>query len=66
MSVRAERIPLQRDTPGSVFKPLLGCAALVSVVALIRRLTREPSLPRMSERWLLSQQREFNRDQYGP
>jgi hypothetical protein len=66
MSVRAERLPLQRDTPGSVFKPLLGCAALVSVVALIRRLTREPSLPRMSDQWLLSHQREFDRYKYGP
>ena len=65
MSVRAEPLPLQQDSPGSVLKPLLGWAALFTVIALVRRYTREPSLPRMSEHWLLSHQTEFNRDQYG-
>ena len=63
MSVRAEQLPLQQDSSGSVLKPLLGWAALIAAVALIRRYTREPSLPRMSEQWLLSRQTEFNRDQ---
>ncbi len=48
-----------------VVKPLLGCAAMVAIVALIRRYTREPSLPRMSEHWLVSHQSVFNREQSG-
>jgi hypothetical protein len=65
MSVRAEQLPLQPQSSGSVLKPLLGWAALVAFIAIVRRYTREPSLPRMSEQWLLSRQAEFNRDQYG-
>jgi hypothetical protein len=65
MPARVEQFPLRRDTSIGVFKPLLGCAALVTLVALIRRYTREPSLPRMSEHWLVSHQSEFNRDQTG-
>jgi hypothetical protein len=63
MPARVERFPLRRDTSVGVFKPLLGCAVVVAIVALIRRYTREPSLPRMSEQWLASRQSEFNRDQ---
>jgi hypothetical protein len=63
MSVRAEQLPLQQESSGSILKPLLGWAAVIAVAALIRRYTREPSLPRMSEQWLLSRQAEFNRDQ---
>ena len=65
MPARVEQFPLHRDTSVGVFKPLLGCAVAVAIVALIRRYTREPSLPRMSEHWLLSHQSEFNRDQSG-
>jgi hypothetical protein len=65
MAVRAERLPLQQESSGSILKPLLRWAALVACIALVRRYTREPSLPRMSEQWLLSRQAEFNRDQYG-
>jgi len=65
MPARVEQFPLRRDTSIGVFKPLLGCAALVALVALVRRYTREPSLPRMSEHWVVSHQSEFNRDQTG-
>jgi hypothetical protein len=65
MPAHVERLPLQPAASRSVLKPLLGWAALVAVVALVRRFTREPSLPRMSDQWLDSHQREFNRDQYG-
>jgi hypothetical protein len=64
MPARVERFPLQHGTSSSVLKPLLGWAALAAVLALIRRITREPSLPRMSEQWLLSHQPQFNRDPY--
>ena len=62
MPARAERLPFQSSTDHDVLKPLLGRAALATFVAWIRRVTREPSLPRMSEQWLLSHQSEFNRD----
>jgi hypothetical protein len=65
MPARVEQFPLRRDTSAGVLKPLLGCAALVAIVAVIRRYTREPSLPRMSEHWLVSHQSVFNRDQSG-
>jgi len=65
MPARVEQFPLHRDTSVGVFKPLLGCAAVIAIAAIIRRYTREPSLPRMSEQWLLSHQSEFNRDQSG-
>ena len=65
MPARVEQFPLRRHASVGVFKPLLGCAAVVAIAALIRRYTREPSLPRMSEQWLHSHQSEFNRDQSG-
>ena len=64
MPARVERFPLQQHTSGALLKPLLGWAALVGFLAVVRRLTREPSLPRMSGQWLASHEREFNRDQY--
>jgi hypothetical protein len=65
MPARVEQFPLRRDTSAGVLKPLLGCAALVAILALIRRYTHEPSLPRMSEHWLVSHRSVFNRDQSG-
>jgi len=65
MPARVEQFPLRRHTSVGVVKPLLGCAAVVAIIAIIRRYTREPSLPRMSEHWLVSHQSEFNRDQSG-
>jgi hypothetical protein len=43
---------------------MLGWAVVGAVVALIYRYARQPSLPRMSDRWLLSHQADFNRDNY--
>lgn len=64
MSARAEQLQFQQHASGTILKPLLGWAALATVLALIRRYTREPKLPRMSEQWMLSHQTEFHRDQY--
>lgn len=64
MSARAEQLRFQQPASGSILKPLLGWAALATVLALVRRYTREPSLPRMSGQWLASHQAEFHRDQY--
>jgi hypothetical protein len=65
MPARAERLPFQSSTEQGALKPLLGRAALATIAAWIRRVTREPSLPRMSEEWLLSHQSEFYRDHDG-
>ena len=47
-----------------MLKPILGWALLATILAIVRRYTQQPSLPRMSEQWLLSHQSEFNREQY--
>jgi hypothetical protein len=65
MPAHAERFPFQSSTEHGVLKPLLGRAVLATIVAWIGRVTREPSLPRMSEQWLLSHQSEFNRNHDG-
>jgi len=65
MPARAERLPFQSSTEHGVGKPLIGWA-LATVVAWMRRVATEPSLPRMSEEWLLSHQSDFNRDHNGP
>jgi hypothetical protein len=65
MSARAERLSFQSSTEHAVLHALFGWAALPTIVAWIWRVTREPSLPRMSEQWLLSHQSEFNRDHDG-
>jgi len=44
--------------------PVLGWAFVATLVALIRRVASQPSLPRMSDQWLLSHQVDFNRDLY--
>jgi len=64
MPARVEQFPLPQRDAGNLWKPLLGWAAVAATLAVIRRLAREPSLPRMSDEWLASQQSEFNRDEY--
>ena len=64
MPARVETFPLpHRHGPG-MLKPILGWALLAALVAVLRRMTQQPSLPKMSEQWLLSHQREFYRDEY--
>jgi len=65
MSARAERLPFQSSAEHGLLQALRGWVALPMIVAWIRRVTREPSLPRMSEQWLQSHQTEFNRDHDG-
>jgi hypothetical protein len=62
MPARAERLAFQSSTEQGGLQPFLGWTALSPIVAWIWRVTHEPSLPRMSEEWLLSHQNEFNRD----
>ena len=65
MPARAERLPLQSSAEHGGMERLFGWAALPTIVAWIWRVTREPSLPRMSAEWMLSHQDEFNRDHDG-
>jgi len=60
MPARVATFPLPHR-PGD---PVLGGALLAALVAFVRRLAQQPSLPRMSEQWLLSHQRESYRDEY--
>jgi hypothetical protein len=64
MAARVETFPLPHRPGRRLLKPALGWAFVAAFLTLIRRTTRQPSLPRMSEQWLRSHQQEFNRDQY--
>jgi len=65
MPARVERFPLPHQTDRHMMLgPVLGWALVAALLAIIRRLARQPSLPRMSEQWLLSRQADFHRDQY--
>ena len=65
MPVRAERLPFQSSTEHGGTQRVLGWTALPTIVGWIWRVTHEPSLPRMSNEWMLSHQIEFNRDHDG-
>lgn len=54
MAVHVEGLRLPNRPVRRLFLPALGWAAVAGVLAMIRRITREPSLPRMSDHWLAS------------
>jgi len=64
MPARVESFPLHHRPVRQILKPVLAWAFVATVLAVIRRYTRLPSLPRMSGQWLLSHQADFNREQY--
>jgi hypothetical protein len=70
MAAHVERIPfphrpIDPHPPLRRFlAPALGSALLAALIGLIRRATQQPSLPRMSEQWLASQQQDFYRLDY--
>jgi len=64
MPARVESFPVPHRPVRRILGPVLGWAFLAAVVALIHRYTRQPSLPRMSDQWLLSHQADFNRGDY--
>jgi hypothetical protein len=64
MPARVEGFPLHHRPVRRILKPVLGWALVATILAVIRRYTRQPSLPRMSDQWLLSHQADFNRDEY--
>jgi hypothetical protein len=65
MPARAEGFTLPHGSGRRILnRPVLGWAFVATLVALIRRVARQPSLPRMSDQWLLSRQADFDRDQY--
>ena len=64
MPARVEGFPLPHRPGRQILKPVLRWAFVAAVLAVVRRYTHQPSLPRMSEQWLLSQQTDFNRNDY--
>jgi hypothetical protein len=64
MSARVESFPLPHASGRRNFNRVLAWAFVAALLAVIRRLTRQPSLPRMSDQWLLSHQADFHRDAY--
>jgi len=63
MPARVESLPIPPRPARKLLKPVLGWALFAGVVAVIYRYARQPSLPRMSDQWLLSHQADFNRDE---
>lgn len=64
MPARVEGFPLLHRPARKILKPMHGWAFVAAVAAMIYRYVRQPSLPRMSEQWLLSHKADFNRDEY--
>ena len=64
MPARVATFPLPHGPGRRILDPAPGWALLAALIAVIRRLAQQPSLPRMSEQWLLGHQREFYRDEY--
>jgi hypothetical protein len=64
MPAHVEVFPLPQRPDRHIIKPVLGWALVAAVLAVLRRYTRQPSLPRMSDQWMLSHQSDFNRDGY--
>jgi len=62
MPARVEEFPLPHRSTWRAFGPFLGWAFLATLFALIWRAARQPSLPKMSDEWLLSRQQDFARD----
>jgi hypothetical protein len=64
MPARVERFTLPPTTGRHQLGPILAWAFVATLLAIVRRFTRQPSLPRMSDQWLLSHQADFHRDSY--
>lgn len=64
MAARAEGFPLPHAPLGRVLKPLLGSALLATLVAMIRRIAREPSVPPMSEQWMQNHIHDYDQPDY--
>jgi len=64
MPARVASFPLPHRQSSRLLWPVLGWAFVAALVAVIRRKAQQPALPRMSEQWLLSHQREAYRDEY--
>jgi len=61
MVARAEELRLDEPPIRRYLRPALGWAAVAALLAFIRRVTREPRIPPMSDQWLASQQHNSNR-----
>jgi hypothetical protein len=64
MSTTAEGLSFPYRPLRRILGPVFGCAFLTAALATLLRRALKPSMPRMSEQWLLSHQTEFNRRDY--
>jgi hypothetical protein len=60
MAAHAESLSLPNPPVHRLLMPALW-ALVTALLAVLRRLARQPSMPRMSEQWLLSLERESGR-----
>jgi hypothetical protein len=61
MSTTAEGLSFPYRPLRRILGPVVGWAFLITALATLRQMALKPSMPRMSEQWLLSHQTEFNR-----
>jgi hypothetical protein len=64
MSARVEGLSFPHHPLRRLFGPALGLAVVATLLAKLRQRALKPSMPRMSEQWLLSHAKEFNRLDY--
>ena len=64
MPAHVESFPFPHRPFRRLLKPVLGWAFLAAALAVIRRLTREPSVSRMSDQWLHSRHHDFDNLDY--
>ena len=64
MVARAEELQLHEHPIRRMLGPAIGWAMLAALVALVRRVTREPRVAPMSDEWLSSQHYDSNRFDY--
>ena len=57
-------LPFHDRASSRILQPVAGWTLLVTLIAAVYRAMRQPSLPRMSKRWLASRQLEFCRSEY--
>jgi hypothetical protein len=64
MAARVEGLSFPYHPLRWIFGPGPGLTALGAALVALREIFLKPSLPRMSEQWLQSHEREFNRPDY--
>jgi hypothetical protein len=64
MSARVESLSLPHHPFRWILSSALGGVFLTAVITTLRRRALKPTMARMSQQWLLSHEKEFNRLDY--